>query len=1288
MSIDHVLRRIQGSATEHRVLAFADDLCLLASSPEELQDILDLVHEEMGRIGLHLNPAKSHSFFLSGETPVGVRDHIFHLGSDSLHPIEEAQFHKFLGKPVGFNPVPDYKKFNDIITCAERLMESLLAPWQKIDALVSFIYPALQFLMRTAQFKKEDWTLFDEALRKAIKDVLYLPDNAYNELLYGHRKSGCFGIPLAAEESDLNRIDTALKFVFHSVRVMANPQTLLETTSLLEHAIPSVTNSVILSPPREVMSSLPVRVSPSIVSSPHSPVPPSNSDCSIIVNDILTSPSPICKRTRKQLLLCHTATIAVPHDQTFSEMPLDLSPRRPVCSLHPSHVSTLSPVAASAPPSEIPLVDDVEHRDNSNLSSDIVVPVEQPPPSSGGLSPELDSSAGPSDHAVSGRSVVPPPRELLPEEVVTLQNIKIEKASQNPPPLEPSTKPPIVPPSVSSSAFQVDSLGGGTPPRDEHITPFKTEPGAFQVIPLEKQLELTPSPSQPSGACVETFGTQIQQAEVLYYPDSLRCRYCELVLSSPRSFHDHVRENLHFEKSLDVSTALFHCSVCHLAFDSVGALSSHVCPGLRPVRSPPKTSPARESSCAPILSPPSPAQPGVHGSGLSPVSQRPPVSYDPANDYACNTCGVAFPSEAHFLQHQCIDLQSQDPPSIQCTKCDFRAPTVNLVELHIFQVHSPVLSDSQQSQDRNVVRCLNCSKRFDSVSAKDSHVCVPPSLQLLPPSEEPVRNCPICNFVERGKFGLNEHIAKRHTCTLCLFVEHPGQRLSDHTKSVHSCLVCGFVETPNLSVSAHSKDRHNCKLCDFVEKKKTGLRFHMKAIHGQWAKGRNPVVRNLSSDLSVSASSDSLPALPSLPSELYCLGCSAKFVEPSLFTEHSVKCDKYRAILDAAKPPRVPSPPVFKCSSCPFVGKNGPALASHVLAKHPPATPASGHSDSDNPDDPASPIRRSPALGDNSAVPFIIPTASCRRGDSLHIVFPIFGKIDCTENNCSRPFANESWSSIKNSLKRHLEKDHGTRIRSSFFWCSVCKLRIGRSPTSHGCLQGKPVLPPSTPFHWKCDVCPSSFPSEAGLRNHKRMHKMNEIRDKGEQLVVAKPVFRGRRVPRLPDAVSSSAGDECVSDPALVIAQQVDCPGLPTPPDTQVNSEACLLDKFITDLKSICDQDPSDGAFTFLCVTYDQAIAEISSALLPPLRTSVSRNEPPRFDPLDAKEVQRLYKRNRPKAIREISGKSGERCALPTDQLEAYFTEAWDSQHVVSDFFSTDTSGRGCVLDSPSTSRK
>ncbi|GBN47913.1 hypothetical protein AVEN_64177-1 [Araneus ventricosus] len=166
----------------------------------------------MEKIGLSLNPNKPHSFCLSGQTPVGVRENLFHLGPDTILPIVESEYHRFLGKPVGFNPVPDYQKFNDI-DCAEKIMKSNLAPWQRLDALVTFIFPALQFLIRTAQFKREDWHVFDEAIRKLVKDTLYLPDNACNELLYGHRKSGCFGIPIAAEESDLNRIDSAFKLL-------------------------------------------------------------------------------------------------------------------------------------------------------------------------------------------------------------------------------------------------------------------------------------------------------------------------------------------------------------------------------------------------------------------------------------------------------------------------------------------------------------------------------------------------------------------------------------------------------------------------------------------------------------------------------------------------------------------------------------------------------------------------------------------------------------------------------------------------------------------------------------------------------------------------------------------------------------------------------------------------------------------------------------------------------------------------------------------------------------------
>ncbi|GBO25818.1 Retrovirus-related Pol polyprotein from type-1 retrotransposable element R2, partial [Araneus ventricosus] len=213
ISIDHILRKIQGNASEHQILAFADDLCLLGSSADELQDMLDVVQSEMTNIGLALNPTKSFSFHFSGSTPVRVEHSTFRLGSDLLTPIEEFNFTKFLGKPVGFNPVPDYDTFNNFGITAKKLLASQLSAWQKIQALKMFFFPALQFVIRTGQFKKEDWTLLDDAVRHAVKEVLFLPENASNEYIYGHVRSGCVGLPIAAEESDLNRIDSAFKLL-------------------------------------------------------------------------------------------------------------------------------------------------------------------------------------------------------------------------------------------------------------------------------------------------------------------------------------------------------------------------------------------------------------------------------------------------------------------------------------------------------------------------------------------------------------------------------------------------------------------------------------------------------------------------------------------------------------------------------------------------------------------------------------------------------------------------------------------------------------------------------------------------------------------------------------------------------------------------------------------------------------------------------------------------------------------------------------------------------------------
>ncbi|GBM93211.1 hypothetical protein AVEN_143155-1 [Araneus ventricosus] len=184
LSIDPTIRRIQGSAEDHKILAFADDICLLADSPAELQAQLNKVSEDLKRISLSLNLRKSFAFHLECNTPVGTRDSDFFLDNERLQTIQEFDSHKFLRVPVGYNPVSDLNDLSEIAELGIRLATSLLAPWQCIDALKCFFYPTMQFAMRTAQYEKKHFDAIDNAIRKEIKKTLYLPVTASNKFIY------------------------------------------------------------------------------------------------------------------------------------------------------------------------------------------------------------------------------------------------------------------------------------------------------------------------------------------------------------------------------------------------------------------------------------------------------------------------------------------------------------------------------------------------------------------------------------------------------------------------------------------------------------------------------------------------------------------------------------------------------------------------------------------------------------------------------------------------------------------------------------------------------------------------------------------------------------------------------------------------------------------------------------------------------------------------------------------------------------------------------------------------
>ncbi|GIY45581.1 reverse transcriptase domain-containing protein [Caerostris extrusa] len=74
LAIDPIIKSLQGSFDQHKVLTFADDLCLLAKSSSELKDLLNLLKNQMDRLGLLLNRTKSYSYHLQCCILVGLQN--------------------------------------------------------------------------------------------------------------------------------------------------------------------------------------------------------------------------------------------------------------------------------------------------------------------------------------------------------------------------------------------------------------------------------------------------------------------------------------------------------------------------------------------------------------------------------------------------------------------------------------------------------------------------------------------------------------------------------------------------------------------------------------------------------------------------------------------------------------------------------------------------------------------------------------------------------------------------------------------------------------------------------------------------------------------------------------------------------------------------------------------------------------------------------------------------------------------------------------------------------------
>ncbi|KAH9375165.1 hypothetical protein HPB48_017119 [Haemaphysalis longicornis] len=117
-----------------------------------------------------------------------------------------------------------------------------------------------------------------------------------------------------------------------------------------------------------------------------------------------------------------------------------------------------------------------------------------------------------------------------------------------------------------------------------------------------------------------------------------------------------------------------------------------------------------------------------------------------------------------------------------------------------------------------------------------------------------------------------------------------------------------------------------------------------------------------------------------------------------------------------------------------------------------------------------------------------------RDGDSLFISFPAPHVFRCTETGCTSAYSAAAWTNRRQSLQRHLEGDHGMRLRRTVNLCALCGDTLGAKPTTHPCLANGRATAAPTQQRFQCTDCPSSFPSRKGLHNHTLWHKKEEAK--------------------------------------------------------------------------------------------------------------------------------------------------------------------------------------------------
>ncbi|GFS96744.1 retrovirus-related Pol polyprotein from type-2 retrotransposable element R2DM, partial [Nephila pilipes] len=439
--------------------------------------------------------------------------------------------------------------------------------------------------------------------------------------------------------------------------------------------------------------------------------------------------------------------------------------------------------------------------------------------------------------------------------------------------------------------------------------------------------------------------------------------------------------------------------------------------------------------------------------------------------------------------------------------------------------------------------------------------------------------------------------------------------------------------------NSNSSPPKNCSLCSFVAIKAVGLRLHYYRSHGV----RQPAI---------ASASQSDPCLSSAVSQ------ESIADDPSVLLNNS-------------------TPLIFENSSHPAPANLLPPVSANI-EKQTPADPSTFNENNTLPHSDSTDVQVFlPFSNHPDRLHHPYPYVSFKQ-NVLKYCFPLPFKMHCPYKNCSASFGTKAWYLTNSSIKKHLNVFHKTPPKSVEFWCFCCRKKISKNPSKHSCLKNHLVLPRqpvNDEDEWSRSICKNfTTASKLGRLNHLAAHKKEDFKNKAPGLIIPPPAKQSRKAFRK-KVQNLAEGDPGSLSLAPLLANTSNHDDPPAPEDVIPSDdedeeiqkidipEVSLLSPFLEPLDALLEVDDLADAlpkFESIVEGVVESVREFFH-LTPPTteRPSTTISKKRVFDPQNAQEVQKLYRWNRRRCVRNITQPQSTPCSIRKDALFSSFQKIW-----------------------------